>query len=101
MPERSVARTSGQLRIAKCEYSGRVTPGALNRWFKEYMPTGGFKLIEDRLDSGTYHMRYESDAEECLLTIRPAAFNKTTLIVELGPQAKGLSERASQPPPAR
>ena len=38
VPERSVARESGRLRIAQCEFEGHTTPERVQRFYLDYMP---------------------------------------------------------------
>jgi hypothetical protein len=97
VPERSVARESGQFRVAQCEFEGATSPDAVTRFYVEYMPTAKFTLRQKRFDNGEYLLRFESDAEECNVRVRPSK-SQTILVIDIGPLAKGSAERESQPP---
>jgi len=100
VPERSVARESGQFRVAQCEFEGGTNPDAVTRFYIEYMPTAKFTLRQKRFDSGEYLLRFESDAEECNVRVRPKS-SGSTLVIDIGPISKGTTEREGQPPHPR
>jgi len=100
VPERSLARATGKLRMAQCEYEGSTSPADLVRFYESQMPTAQFALKERRLDAGVYSLRFESDSEVCNLRIKRAK-SKTILVIDLGPLPKGAGEREAKPLPAQ
>jgi hypothetical protein len=105
VPGHSTGRTAGQVRYGQYEYIGRLAPGACNRWFKRYMPQGGYTLADERLEGGVYVLQFDAGDEICLIRIKPASFNRTVLDVEVGPPSPATGAAASgqrktsQPPP--
>ena len=100
VPDRSVARESGQFRVAQCEFEGVTTPEAVTRFYVQYMPTARFTLRQKRLDNGEYNLRFDSDSEECNVRVKRQD-SKTILVVDIGPLPKGPTEREAQPPVPR
>jgi len=100
VPERSVARAAGSLRVAQCEFQGSLSPDAVARFYVEYMPAAKFTLRQRRFDNGEHSLRFESDAEECNVRTKPKG-GKTVLVVDIGPLSKGFTEREGQPPVRR
>lgn len=99
--DRSFAFSSGKVRIARCEYVGSTDEPAVKRFYEEYMPSAGFALRQWSLDSGLYNLRFESGGEICTVRIRPQEWNKTGLVVEIGPKPQGPTDHESQPPMRR
>ncbi len=96
VPERSVARESGRLRVAQCEFQGSTVPEHVAAFYQNYMPSAKFALKQRRLDNGEYKLRFESDSEECNIYVKPAK-TSTVLVVDIGPLPRGRSERAAPP----
>lgn len=96
VPERSVARMAGPLRVAQCEFQGSTSPDAVARFYVEYLPTARFTLLNKRFDNGQYSMRFESASEECNIRIRPQNA-KTVLVIDIGPLAKATNEEDLNP----
>lgn len=84
VPERSVAKEAGPLRIARCEFEGHARPEEVVRFYEKYMPTAGFEFKERRYLESEYELRFESASETCTLRIRPQR-SKSVLWVDLGP----------------
>jgi hypothetical protein len=97
VPERSMARKAGGMRIAQCEFTGSATPDDVARFYKQYMPSAKFTQKEWSLNNGEYVLRFESDNEVCNVRVRPTQ-NKSTLVVDIGPLLKG---GAGEPRPSR
>lgn len=98
--ERSVARASGQFRVAKCEYMGGTHRDAVVRFYEEYMPAAGFELKHKSFYNGEFELRFESDAEHCVVNVRPRG-GQTTLVIDVGPKSAGSAERDAAPPMRR
>lgn len=94
----SMARSSGQFRIARCEYSGGTDRTAVQRFYEQNMPAAGFELRHSSFDKGTVDLQFESASEICNVKIYPSGL-RTRVVVEVGPRAQGSTER--QPPPLR
>jgi hypothetical protein len=94
--ERSVARKSGQLRVALCEFEGPAEMERVVRFYMDYMPSAKFVLKKEDFVRGEHQMRFESQTEECAIRVRQNR-TKTTLVIDLGPVAKGTAERESKP----
>lgn len=94
----SMARSSGQFRIARCEYSGGTDRSAVQRFYEQNMPSAGFELRHSSFDKGTVDLQFESTSEICNVRIYPSGL-RTRIVVEVGPKAQGTTER--QPPPLR
>jgi hypothetical protein len=88
VPEHSVARLAGSMRVANCEFEGSLPPDAVARFYVEYMPTAKFTLRSKRFENGEYAIRFESDTEECNVRIIYKS-NKSILLIDLGPLGKG------------
>lgn len=98
--DQSVGRASGKLRVAQFTFTGDTDRAAVNRFFREYMPSAGFTLKERRFDRGIYDMRFESDAEACNIRIKREKM-KTVVVIDVGPLPQGETEQAAPPPPPR
>lgn len=97
VPDRSVARSSGQTRVAQCEFEGDADPDAVTKFYLHYMPSANFALRQRRFDNGEYTLRFESDTEECNVRVRPGKMRTTILIIDIGPVPKGPAERKAEP----
>ena len=99
---RSMARASGQFRIARCEYRGSSSAIATKRFYEQYMPSARFKLTEWGLEDGVYSMRFESENESCNIRLREEG-SATIVVIELGPRPRGAIGRPdpTPPPPGR
>jgi hypothetical protein len=89
--ERSMVRESGQSRYASCEYVGDESPDAVFRFYKEYMPSAGFKLRQWGLNRGIYTMEFAGSREQSTIRTLRDKF-KTVLIIEVSPAPKGPVE---------
>src|SRR5262245_60171713 len=104
----SMAKSSGQYRIAQCEYLGSRDRETVRQFYRDYMPEAGFKEKHWSLDKGVYSMTFESAKEICDVIISPSGL-QTSVVVKIGPRAEGTTERpvAAQaagdrkPPPRR
>lgn len=97
IPEQSVGRSSGRFRVATVVFEGRGDAAAVNRFFKEYMPSAGFTLTNEQFVHGKWYMRYRSDVEECNIEIEPGRY-RTVVLIDIGPVPRGSAEREVQPP---
>jgi len=95
--DRSVGTSSGQFRVAKYEFVGKSRRARLERFYREYMPSGGWTLISEDLYRGIYEMRFESDTESCIVCLRPEGRN-TVINIDVRPLPKGSAEREVQLP---
>ena len=93
----SMAKASGQYRIAQCEYTGSKDRESVRRFYEEYMPEAGFTLKHWGLDKGTYSLNFESDRETCDISIGNSGL-QTLLVVKVGPRAEGSTERMTHAP---
>jgi len=96
MPERSLGRSSGQFRVFTHEYSGDMAPPLVIRWYKEYMPSAGFTLRQERHQAGEYELRFDSNMEECDVHVKRDKL-KTVLVVDVGPLPKGSTQHEKKP----
>lgn len=92
VPERSVARAAGAMRVAQCEFDGPTAPEAVVRFYEEYLPTAKFVLCQKRFDNGEYSLRFESSNEECNIRVKGKG-TQTVLIIDIGPLSKGALEQ--------
>jgi|GEM_PF-1574569 len=95
--DRSVAISSGQLRLAKCEYSGALSRSSVKRFYEEYMPSAGFTLRQWSLDQGEFSLRFESSSEICTIRAKPRSRSNTAVVVEIVPKPRGSAEREQKP----
>jgi hypothetical protein len=93
--DRSVARASGSLRMAKCEFEGDMTAESTVEFYERMLPTAGFRLLDRRFENKEYVLRYQSATEECSVRVRRGR-SKTTLVIDLGP----LSQTTESATPA-
>ncbi|MCH8808168.1 MAG: hypothetical protein IH986_19060 [Planctomycetes bacterium] len=94
--DHSVARSSGKFRVAKVEFVGSTARDAVYQFYKEYMPSAGFELTQQRFDRGEHEMRFQSSSEECTIRIRKERFG-TTIVVDIGPLPEGSPLREPTP----
>jgi hypothetical protein len=99
-PERSVGRRSGRFRVGKFEFLTANDPLTVMRFYRELMPTAGYRLRTEVAEGGVYDMRFDSDVEECAIRIIPGRMSKTRLIVDVGPIPRGPAAAANEPDPA-
>jgi hypothetical protein len=98
--DRSVGVSSGSLRVAKLEFIGDLDRTAGARFYKDYMPSGGWTLREEDLDRGVYSLRFESPREQCI--VRLWSENRRTMIaIRLTPLAAGPEPRDAAAQPRR
>lgn len=93
----SVGSKSGSIRVAKYEFKGRMEPGQVNRFYKDYLPTAGWTFRGESFDHGQYDMRFESEREDCDVRIRKSFYN-TFIVVDLRPRSAGSAEQPARPP---
>jgi len=101
--DRSIARVSGQFRVARVEYSGSGDRQQVKRFYETNLPNAGFELKKTSLDQGIYGLSFESATEECDVRIRKSGL-KTIIVIEIGPKPVGSTERDTSgmgAPPAR
>lgn len=99
--DQSLAISAGRMRLVKCQYSGSLDSSRVKRFYEEYMPSAGFELKRWSLDQGEYLLRFESEAEVCIVKARSSGWNKTIVTVEIEPLSKGAAERDAKPPRRR
>jgi hypothetical protein len=97
VPERSVARLVGPIRVAQCEFVGPTPVDDVVDFYVRWMPEAKFTLRQKRLESGQYVLWFESRSEECIVRVRPKGSKRTTLTLDLGP----LPDQAAGQPPRR
>lgn len=90
--DRSIARVSGQFRVARVEYTGGSDRQQVKRFYETNLPSAGFELKKTSLDQGIYGLTFESATEECDVRIRKSGF-KTVVVIEIGPKPVGSTER--------
>jgi hypothetical protein len=100
VPERSVARSSGTVRMAKCEFQGNLSAESTVEFYEQYMPTAQFRLLDRRFESGEYVMRFESASEECAIRVRRGR-SSTALVIDLGPRSQPAAGNENSPGQAR
>jgi hypothetical protein len=93
--DRSRGVASGSTRVGKWEFHGPTDRTSVVEFFKEYMPTAGFKLKMESFDRGVYSLNYESSAEICTLRIQPEK-GKTAIVVDIVPYPRGTIDRESR-----
>ncbi|MGD8454538.1 MAG: hypothetical protein PVJ57_22215 [Phycisphaerae bacterium] len=98
--DRSFGWKTGTLRTANCEFAGSTGVAEVNRFYREYMPSAGFTLRQERFDRGEYVMEFDSTNERSTVRIRRESF-KTILIVDVSPTPRGSAERDVKPPTRR
>lgn len=88
---------SGGVRFARQEYAGYADPYAVREFYREQMPVMGWREVSSHDVKGKQFLRFESNNEECNVTIEPTAwFNYTTIQIVVKPFTRSVSE-----PPAR
>ncbi len=99
VPERSVGRATGALRVGQYEFEGGLSPIQARRFFVENMPAARFMKKEERNENGAYSLRFESDTEVCNVCAKPAKgwSGKTTIVVDIGPLPRGSTEHDAKP----
>lgn len=94
--ERSVSRNSGQFRVAKVEFIGDASRASVYRFYKEYMPSAGFHLVQENFERGQYNLQFRADSEELYVRIRPEG-SKTAVALDLGPTPRATPKREPYP----
>lgn len=92
--------SSGRTRFVMYEFIGPSARSVVNRFYKEYMPGGGWTLKREDFYRGQHTLRYFSDSEECTILIRPQG-RSTIIAVNIVPLSKGSAEREIRPPTRR
>lgn len=85
--DRSVGVATGPMRTANFQFSGDADRTALYNFYKEYMPSGGWKLNLESVDRGVYDLRYVSDTEECNVRLSSEG-GKSVIVVVVTPLAR-------------
>jgi hypothetical protein len=98
--DRSVGVSSGPLRVAKLEFIGDLDRTAGARFYKEYMPSGGWTLREEDFDRGVYSLRFESSREQCIVRLWMEK-NRTIIAIRLTPISAGHEPRDAAAQPRR
>jgi len=99
VPERSVARLAGPLRVAQCEFEGTGAVDDVAEFYAKHMPAAKFTLRDKRFDAGTWLMRFESRTEECNIRIKPKG-KRSVIVIDLGPLPKSGADRPARAPSA-
>ncbi|MCA9243876.1 MAG: hypothetical protein KDA32_07990 [Phycisphaerales bacterium] len=95
--DRSVAASSGPLRVVKYEFAGPTDASRVNRFYRDYMPAGGWTLRREAFDRGEQEMRFTSTAEEC--TVRIGKDGRQTIVrIDVIPLPRGTAQREARPP---
>lgn len=94
--DRSRVSSSGGVRFAQCEFVGKAPRGNVLEFFKEYMPTGGWQLRDERLIAGVYELRYDSEREKCDVRLRQDG-SKTHIDIDLRPMSDAPADRDTRP----
>jgi hypothetical protein len=99
--DQSFGVASGQMRVGKFTFEGSADRTAVCTFFKEYMPSGGWKLKKEDFDRGILDMRFESGSEECTVRLRSPRDNLTLISVHVMPLPRTGTERAKEAPVRR
>jgi hypothetical protein len=93
----------GGTRVAHCEFEGDIPPLEVVRFYEENMPVAQFTPGPKSYDGGASVLRFENEREECSVLVKSKFFNKTLLVVDVGPLSKGSAVPGERPavPPAR
>lgn len=100
VPERSVARQSGRIRVLNCEFVGSAHPDAVVDFYKNHMPAAGFTLRQSRFMNGAYILNFESENEECNVKVQGQG-KQTVFVIDIGPLPTGPAETPERPPVRR
>jgi len=95
--ERSYAMKTGELRQVTCEFEGNMDPVAVNRFYREYMPSAGFTLRAESMIRGEWLMEFDSPGERSTVRFRRDKF-KTVIVIDVSPTPRGSAERDAKPP---
>jgi len=96
VPERSVARSSGTVRMAKWEFQGNLSAESTVDFYEQYMPTAQFRRLDRRFEAGEYVLRFESPGEECVIRVRRTR-STTCLVIDLGPRSQAAAVPENPP----
>ncbi len=95
--DRSVGASSGPMRVVKYEFVGQADRSRVNRFYRDYMPAGGWTLRREGFDRGEHEMRFTSSSEEC--TVRIGQSGRETFVrIDVIPLPRGTAEREARPP---
>jgi hypothetical protein len=95
--DHSVGMNVGRTRVGKFEFRGEMERARVGRFYKEFMPSGGWTLLSEDFDRGVHTMRYESPSEECYVRLRTES-RKTIISVQVQPLSRGGAEREARAP---
>ncbi len=100
VPDRSVGRFSGAMRVAKYEFKGSMGVPRVMQFYEEEMPKAGFNQTQKRFDEGSAYLRFTSPTEECVVNTKRTHWH-TELTLDVGPLPQTLpSDLPKAEPPA-
>jgi len=87
--DQSIGRASAHYRDVVFIFSGSRDVATVRRFFRENMPAAQFQLRKEWYYRGESNLRFDSSTEECNVSIRPGRFNRTTIVLDIGPLPDG------------
>ena len=95
--DHSSSRASGVTRWVEYEFAGSTPWSTIIQFFKDTLPTAGWTLRTEQLRlGGAYEMRFDSDREECDVSVDRWR-GKTVVNIEIRPQPQGSADRLPLP----
>ena len=95
--DHSSSRASGVTRWVEYEFAGGTPWSTIIQFFKDTLPTAGWTLRTEQLRrNGSYEMRFDSDREECDVSVSRLR-SKTVVNIDIRPQPQGSADRIPRP----
>ena len=96
LPEQSYSFESSGVRVAVLKYQGRANIDQVINFYKEQMPMYNWNLI-NIVEYGQRLLNFEREDETCIVTLQPAGWGNSLLIISLGPKSQIAPKRAKLP----
>jgi len=96
LPEQSYSFESSGVRVAVLKYQGRANIDQVINFYKEQMPMYNWNLI-NIVEYGQRLLNFERENETCIITLQPAGWGNSLLIISLGPKSQIAPKRAKSP----
>jgi hypothetical protein len=91
-------KSAGGWRYIRHIYKGKADPQLVRAFYREQMPLGKWKMLDDEMRQGQYTLHFQNDLESCEVVIsrvKEKWDSKTKLVIEVSPRSRG--EAVKQP----
>jgi len=96
LPLESYSFESSGVRVGVLKYEGKDNADQVINFYKEQMPMYSWTLV-NLVEYGQRLMNFERENESCIITLQPAGWGKTLVIISIGPKSQTTSRKAKSP----